>query len=164
MGSDDSDELLDEVDDEDRALGRVPRRVLKAGTGNFRVVHVFVFNSRGELLLQQIRRGTSAFGGWWGSSVAGHVRAGESYVDAAQRELEEELGISGTSVTPLGVFPFDEDGRRKFIGAFRVLWDGPLRPDPREVANIRFAPLSALRDLKEVTPTFRYVTRSVGLT
>lgn len=160
----DEAELIDEVDDRDRVLRSLPRAVVKAASGGFRVVHVFVFNGRGELLLQQIRPDRSPFGGYWGSSVAGHVRSGESYADAARRELHEELGITGVSMRELGIIPFDEGGRRKFIGAFRTEWDGPIWPDAGEVANIRFAPLSAVRQLTHVTPTFRHVTRSVGLT
>jgi 16S rRNA (adenine1518-N6/adenine1519-N6)-dimethyltransferase len=88
------DELFDVVDDTNRVVGRACRRDVHAQSLKHRAVHVFVFNSRGELLLQKRSHLKDLCGGKWDSSCAGHLDAGESYLDCATRELNEELGLT----------------------------------------------------------------------
>lgn len=59
-----------------------------------RTVHVWVQNTKGELLLQKRSSSKEVFPGLWDISCAGHLSAGDSSLDGAVRELEEELGIS----------------------------------------------------------------------
>lgn len=70
------DEIFDVVDEADRVVGRATRAVVHRDGLRHRAAHVFLLNSRGELFLQ--RRS---------------LDAGESYVEAARRELAEELGV-----------------------------------------------------------------------
>ena len=72
-------QLLDAVDANDHVIGVIRRGDVFAQRANFRVVHAFVFNALGELLLQQIapRRRHPLM---WGSSVAGFVASGESTI------------------------------------------------------------------------------------
>ena len=58
-----------------------------------RAVHILVFNQRGELFLQKRSMSKDNDPGMWDSSAAGHVDSGESYLDCATREIEEELGV-----------------------------------------------------------------------
>lgn len=81
--------------DADRApLGKiVPRGTpLQAGE-HLLVVHVCIFNRRGELLLQQRSAQKKSYPGYWDVSAAGGVRAGETGREAAMRETREELGL-----------------------------------------------------------------------
>lgn len=59
-----------------------------------RVVHVLVFNRKGEVLLQKRSMRKDVAPGRWDTSVGGHVDPGESLREAAMRELEEELGVT----------------------------------------------------------------------
>ena len=62
--------------------------------GYFRlVIHVCVFNKKGELLIQKRQITKSGWPDLWDLSVGGHVIAGETSQQAAERELKEELGI-----------------------------------------------------------------------
>lgn len=58
-----------------------------------RTVHVWARNNEGMLLLQKRAADKETFPGYWDISSAGHVNAGESSIDAAVRELEEEIGV-----------------------------------------------------------------------
>lgn len=156
MSSDD-DEMLDAVDELDRVIGQIRRHDLKSARANYRVVHVFLFNSRGELLLQRLSPSHPQYAGFWGSSVAGHVRSGESYSEAARRETEEELGVRCEDLTLVRTIPFEEDAGRKFIGLFVGRHEGPFRLDPSEGDAIRFATLDEVAGSTDVTPTFRRV-------
>lgn len=86
-------EIFDVVDEHDQVIGRKTRGEVHAEQLLHRAVHVFVFNKRGDLLLQQRSMFKDAHPGVWDSSVSGHLDAGEDYEAAAVRELEEEMGI-----------------------------------------------------------------------
>lgn len=59
-----------------------------------RCAHVWIVRSDGRLLLQRRALAKENWPGLWDISVAGHVAAGESAVDAAIREAHEEIGIA----------------------------------------------------------------------
>ena len=88
-----SEELLDVVDAEDRVIDTRTRGEIHARGLMHRAVHILVFNQHGELFLQKRSMLKDENPGQWDTSCAGHVDSGESYLDCAVRELEEELGI-----------------------------------------------------------------------
>jgi isopentenyldiphosphate isomerase len=58
-----------------------------------RTIHVWFINSKGEFLLQKRSKNMEAYPGYWYNSVSGHISAGQSSLEAAQRETHEELGV-----------------------------------------------------------------------
>ena len=88
-----SGEIFDVVDENDQVVGQQTRGEVHARKLLHRAIHVFVFNKRGDLLLQRRSMFKDAHHGVWDSSVSGHLDAGEDYPAAAIRELEEEMGI-----------------------------------------------------------------------
>ena len=86
-------EYFDKVDQNDRVLGKISR--LKAHRLNVRhrAVHIFVQHIRGLWLLQRRSCRKDSDPLKWTTSCSGHVDAGESYIEAAERECREELGI-----------------------------------------------------------------------
>ena len=75
---------------------RTEKRIKKGESvpkGYFRtVVHVAIFNSKGEMLIQQRQDDKKLWANLWDVTVAGSVMAGETSVEAAQRETLEEIG------------------------------------------------------------------------
>lgn len=59
-----------------------------------RSVHVWFLNSRNELLLQKRSANKKAYPNLWDISAAGHISAGQTSLEAAKRETEEELGLT----------------------------------------------------------------------
>ena len=55
--------------------------------------HVWIYTSRGEVLLQKRSEEAVTYPGLWDISAAGHVDSGETPEEAAVREVEEEIGI-----------------------------------------------------------------------
>ncbi len=74
-----------------------------------RVVHVYLFDAKGRLLLQRRSLTVDHFPGALTISVLGHVDAGESSMDTAERELEEELGLSRDRVSSRFLFSYRRD-------------------------------------------------------
>ena len=87
-------EIFDLFDDARKPLGKTIERGQKPGKGENRmVVHISIFNSKGEMLIQQRQSTKRNWANLWDISVGGCVVAGETSQMGAHRELLEELGI-----------------------------------------------------------------------
>lgn len=74
-----------------------------------RAVHLYIFNSRNEVLLQRRSPTVDHFPGRFGISVTGHVGAGEYSAAAVRREAEEELGLDGSRLRIDFLFSFYQE-------------------------------------------------------
>ena len=87
-------ELWDLLDSEHRPTGRRGvRGEAMAADEYHQVVHICIFNEKGEILIQQRTAGKKEWPSYWDVSVGGSALAGETSRQAAARELYEELGI-----------------------------------------------------------------------
>jgi len=88
------DEILDIVNEEDIVIGQKQRsEIYQQGAVNFRVVNAFLINSRGEIWIPRRSSHKKIFPLCLDVSMGGHVETGETYEDAFQRELKEELNL-----------------------------------------------------------------------
>ncbi|HYO97082.1 MAG TPA: NUDIX domain-containing protein [Polyangiaceae bacterium] len=142
-----ADMLVDAVDGDDRVIGAVARRDVTTIGANFRVVHVLVFNSHGELLVQHIAPGLR-HGGSWGSSAAGFVQAGEAYEAAATRKLAAELGAN-PPIRSIGRTSMLEGASTKFIGVFEATHDGPFFVESSSASEVEFLALPIIMNHRQ---------------
>lgn len=88
-------EALILVDANDQVVGHLDKSACHDGDGVLhRAFSLFIFNSQGQLLLQQRAAGKRLWGGYWSNSCCSHPRQGESMELAIHRRLEQELGMS----------------------------------------------------------------------
>lgn len=129
-----ADELLDVVDVDDRVVTQMRRAEIHARGLMHRAVHVLVFNSDGELFLQKRSMSKDENPGLWDSSAAGHVDAGEDYLDCARRELGEELGIDAVDGLEF-LFKLDACADTGFEHSkiYRLVYDGPMALQQSEI-------------------------------
>ena len=142
-----SGEIFDVVDANDQVTGTATRAEVHAQNLLHRAVHVFVFNKRGDLLLQKRSRLKDSCPSLWDSSVAGHLDSGESYEAAAVRELEEEMGIA-VEVAPeeiARITPGVETGW-EHVRLYRTRHDGNLRFPSAEVEAAMWFPLAEIAE------------------
>ncbi len=101
------DEWVDVLDENGAFTGE---RILKSEAhknGIFHpTVHIWYYTKNGKILIQQRGKHKSTFPLRWDVSVAGHVMAGEDILDAAIREIKEEIGLDERveNLQKIGVF------------------------------------------------------------
>ena len=139
-------EILDVVDDKNNVIGEATEADVYAKQLHHRIVHVMIFNDRGEMFLQQRSAKKNFCPGHWVTSAGGHVLKGESMMVGANRELKEELGIDG-KLNPVIDYVYDLKGMKKFTTIFTMHHNGPFNQNPEEVAGGRFFSVNEVRDM-----------------
>ncbi len=102
-----------------------------------KVVHVLVFNSNGQLLLQKRSMDKDVAPGKWDTSVGGHVNSGESLEDAVQREMEEELGITDNNLTFLYSYIHSNQYETELVYTYSCVYDGEIKFQQSEIDEVR---------------------------
>ncbi len=120
------------VDENDNPIGAKPRPTAYDDGDTVRITRVLLQNGKGEYLIQR----RSALVPWplvWNDSAAGHVDKDESYLEAANRELEEEMGITSVKLTEVAhyfaVEYFDGQPSKRFNTLFAGSYKGEVNPN-----------------------------------
>ena len=143
--TDNSEEMFPIVDEEGNITGAATRGECHNGSKLLHpVVHLHVFNSKGELYLQKRPEWKDIQPGKWDTSVGGHVDLGESVEMALKREAGEELGISDFISQLLTHYVFESDREKELVFSHKTVFDGPISPS-EELAGGRFWPLDEIR-------------------
>jgi 8-oxo-dGTP pyrophosphatase MutT (NUDIX family) len=139
-------EIIDLYDHHRIPTGMTQPRGQAVPAGYYRaVVHICVFNSQGQLLIQQRQNVAPSYPGYWDVSVGGGVSQGETPQAAAQRELWEELGLQEDfSLAVPAVTVRFSDGFDDFFIAHRDAALEELTLQPREVQDARWAGLDEI--------------------
>ncbi len=138
-----ADEVFDVVDAHDVPVGTATRAEIHERGLMHRAVHVLVFNKRGDLLLQQRSMHKDVHPGLWGTSVSGHLDAGEDYLAAAIREMDEEMGIRVNEAPAelARIAPCEATGM-EHVRVFRAHFDGKPRFPAAEVEAALWLPVA----------------------
>ena len=87
-------EYIDIFDENNNPTGIVKEKKQAHEDGDFhRTAHIWIINNKKELLLQKRSSSKKTHLNCWDISGAGHIREGETVIEGAIRELEEELGV-----------------------------------------------------------------------
>ena len=155
-------EIVTVIDLADNVLDARPRREVKGSGMTYRVTYILVFNSSGEVLVQKRTDNKDWCPGLFDLAAGGIIQFDESYELSAERELEEELGISPTLTGHFDLFYDDLVApvcNRNWGRVFTCTHDGPFCLQPEEVADARFMSISDALSLDpaDVTPDTRQV-------
>ncbi|WP_435834988.1 NUDIX hydrolase [Streptomyces albogriseolus] len=131
-----ADEILDVVDEHDRVTGQAPRGEVYARGLRHRCVFVLARDAEDRIFVHRRTPAKLVFPSLYDMFVGGVVGAGETYDDAALREAEEELGVSGLPApSHLFTFLYDDGGNRTWWSAvYEVRCELDVRPQAEEVA------------------------------
>lgn len=111
-------EYLDILDDEGNSIGNASQKEVYEKKYSHRIVHILVINTKTREVYLQRRAETKSFlPGYYCTSAGGHVHAGETYEQAAEREMYEEIGLK-SSLQKVHRFIFESNGHKRFIVLF----------------------------------------------
>ena len=146
------DEMLSIVDEKDNLIKKEDRKTVHSSTLWHRGIHVFVFNSKGELLVPLRSSIKDKYPNTYDCSVSGNVPFGEEYETTAIRELEEELGIKDVKIKPLLHFRFIYSPMDYHVSKlFKCVYDGKIKLN-EEVSEIKFFKMESLKKILKEKP------------
>jgi isopentenyldiphosphate isomerase len=161
---DDQNELFVVVDEEDNILEYRTRYDCHHDKSLIhRAVGIVVVNAKGEILLQRRSMNKDIDGGKLDVAASGHVGKGESYEEAATREMKEEIGIEAdlTFVKKM-IMHFSEETEYDVL--FKTTHEGPFQTNKNEIDSVAFVSREELKQKEsELTEFAKEALRSVGL-
>ena len=134
-------EIWDLYTEDRQPTGRTMIRGNEHPEGFYRlVVHVCIFNNRGQMLIQQRQPFKDGWPNMWDVSVGGSAVAGETSREAAEREVLEELGlnISLEGVRPAITISFKEGFDDNYV-VVKDVNDEEIKLQEEEVQGYKWA-------------------------
>ena len=155
---DNSEERFPLVDETGQVIGSATRGECHNGSKLLHpVVHLHVFNSKGEVYLQKRPEWKDIQPGKWDTSVGGHLDYGETPEQALVREVREELGITDFESERKEMYVFESRRERELVYVNTTIYDGPIKPSAEELDGGRFWTIDEIREAMGqnlLTPNF----------
>lgn len=154
-------QLVELVDEDGAATGSCTVDEAHTAPGRLhRAFSVLLLDDEGRFLVQQRSPEKTRFALRWANACCGHPGPGQPVATAAAQRLVEEIGVRGVTLHPAGVHRYRAEdphtGRVELeydhVVVGRVPADLALRPDPAEVADVRWVAPSRLREGLTDTP------------
>lgn len=144
------------VNELDEPVGTMEKMAAHEKAVLHRAFSVFIFNSKGEMLLQQRALKKYHSGGLWTNACCSHPLPGEETIAAAKRRLYEELGFS-TDLKKAFHFtykaPFNNGlTEYEYDHVFTGRYEGTIYPDKEEVSDYCYMTLDAIEQSLQSHP------------
>lgn len=145
-------EIFDLVDQDDNVIGTATRDECHKNNLRHRAVHILVFNPKGELFIQKRSKTKDVFPGLLEGSASGHVSSGETYEEAAVRELEEELGIKDHKLNEVAKFQMKVGKEHEIVKVLMLRCDCAAKVSSEEAEEGKFMPYKEVRQMIKAEP------------
>ena len=138
------------VDENDRPIGQMEKQAAHLEPHLHRAFSVFIFNSKGELLMQQRALSKYHSPGLWTNTCCSHPRDGETLEEATRRRMMEEMGMTCEMhevytfiyKAPVGQGLTEHEFDHVFIGQSDVI----PQINHEEVESWKYMPIDALKN------------------
>ena len=130
------------INSKDEVLGSMKKMEAHENGLLHRAFSVFLFNEKGEMLLQKRAASKYHSPNQWTNAVCSHPRMGETYEGAAKRRMQEELGIT-VEIEKKFHFLYkaevgDQLWEHELDHVFTGNYDGEFKLNPEEVSEVRY--------------------------
>ncbi|MFC6358924.1 NUDIX hydrolase [Luteococcus peritonei] len=129
-----TEEMVALCDEQGRVVGAAPRSLMRARNLRHAATGIWVTNSAGQVYVHRRTTTKDVYPGYHDFAAGGVLDAGETPLACAERELAEELGISGVPLRFIGETDYADEHVDFHAWLYAVTWDGPIRHQPSEVA------------------------------
>ena len=152
------------VDNKDNQIGVGEKLEIHRQGKLHRAFSIFVFNSKGDMMLQLRAKSKYHCGGLWTNTCCSHPRPGETLESATKRRLKEEMGF-GCELKELFSYIYKVDCKNgltehEFLHVFKGIYDGNPKINSEEADGWKWMPVSDVKaDVKkhpeQYTPWFK---------
>ena len=151
-------EIFPIVSESGKVIGSATRGECHSGSRLLHpVVHLHVFNTKGDIYLQRRPDWKDIQPGKWDTAVGGHIDYGETPEEALRREVCEELSITDFIPEFVDKYVFESKRERELVYVNKTIYDGEIRPSAEELDGGRFWTMQEIREAmgKDIlTPNF----------
>lgn len=149
------------VNEQDEPVGTMEKIEAHRKALLHRAFSVFIFNEKGEMLLQQRALKKYHSAGLWTNACCSHPKPGEDTMMAAESRLQHEMGF-GTPLTKIFEFTYRsafDNGltEYEFDHVFAGVYDGAIRPSQEEVQDYCYKSLDEIKKSLQSHPS-KYTT------
>lgn len=142
------------VDETDLAIGRMEKMEVHLKALLHRAFSVFIFNDKGEMLIQKRAMNKYHSAGLWSNACCSHPQPGGETLAAATKRLQEEMGFT-TNLEKAFDFIYNapvENGltEYEFDHVFVGTYQGMIIPNPDEVSDFCYMSLEAIKNSMEL--------------
>lgn len=146
MTTDNQEEVLIVVNDNDDILDHLPRKIVHEKKLLHRTISITLFNDQGEILLQKRSTKKDNNPGMLGNAAGGHVGKDENYDQAAREEIREELGINPELIF-IKKLIINDPKHTTMTSLYKTFHNGPFDFNKDEVDEVKFY---SMEDIKKV--------------
>ncbi len=149
------------VNEKDEAIGTAEKLDAHLKGLLHRCISIFIFNAKGEMLLQRRAKSKYHSGGLWTNAVCGHQDPGEENEAAAHRCLKLEMGFD-CPLKEIFTFTYQADldhgiCEHEFDHVFLGVYNGEVRPNPEEAEDYKYVSADWIReDVKKNPELYTY--------
>lgn len=131
-------EIVQIVDQDNVEIAAVTRGIMREQKLIHRASYILVFNTDQDLYVQKRTMTKDVYPGYYDVAAGGVVLAGETYEEAAERELAEELGVEGVRLIPCFDHYYEDEANKVWGRIFRCQHNGPFILQEEEIESAGF--------------------------